>query len=220
MSKGTCHLAWWPECNLWKSHGLHGTTRNEPTPASCPLAFIHPHTHSHTINVKDIQVFSSFSKYQTYRKVYGLCFVLVYYNKDIDAGPGTMMRRKQSRTCLEEGTTLIPGLGWGSGSHRLIQWPVFSKEEGIGPLAFEFAVGSIGGQCNSPFPKEQEQQSPSGVQFRLPSQHTNSSSSISLPPACLLLSLPSLHHPLTRFPQCSAACWALCCLCASRLINS
>lgn len=34
------------------------------------------------------------------------------------------------------------------------QWLVCSKEEGMGGLALEFVVGSIDGQCDSPFPKE------------------------------------------------------------------
>lgn len=42
-------------------------------------------------------------------------------------------------------------------SQRLIQ-SVFSKAEGTGPLALVFVTGSIDGQCNSPFHKEQEQQ--------------------------------------------------------------
>lgn len=35
---------------------------------------------------------------------------------------------------------------------------LFSKEEGIGPLALVSVTGSIDGQRKSPFPKEQEQQ--------------------------------------------------------------
>lgn len=50
-------------------------------------------------------------------------------------------------------------------SQRLTQWSVFSKEEGIGPLALEFVTGSMDGQRNSPFPKEQEQQLVSGIEL-------------------------------------------------------
>lgn len=57
------------------------------------------------------------------------------------------------------GTTQLPGLACSSGSHSNSHKSVFSKEEGgMGPLALAFVTGSTGGQCNSPFPKEQEQQ--------------------------------------------------------------
>lgn len=57
------------------------------------------------------------------------------------------------------GTAQLPGLECSSGSHSNSHKSVFSKEEGgMGPLALAFVIVSIGGQCNSPFPKEQEQQ--------------------------------------------------------------
>lgn len=49
-------------------------------------------------------------------------------------------------------------------SQRLTQWSVFSKEEGIGPLALVSVAGSVDGQHESPFPKEQEQQLVSGIE--------------------------------------------------------
>lgn len=35
---------------------------------------------------------------------------------------------------------------------------LFSNEGVTGPLVLVFATGSVDGQCNSPFPMEQEQQ--------------------------------------------------------------
>lgn len=45
-------------------------------------------------------------------------------------------------------------------TQRLTQWSVFSREEGTEPLALMLVTDSIDGQCNLPFPKEQEQQQP------------------------------------------------------------
>ena len=65
-------------------------------------------------------------------------------------------------------------------------WSVFSKEEFIGPLAFALVLGTVDGQCNSPFPREQEQK-PSCLQFCLSTDCTN----------CLAsLAFLSLYHLL------------------------
>lgn len=61
----------------------------------------------------------------------------------------------------------------------------------------------IGGQWESPFPKEQEQQLPYHLLFRLASLHTNLSSSISPPPVCL----PFLSHHSSAYPLSTTPIW-------------
>lgn len=102
------------------------------------------------------------------------------------------VRRKCSGTwqlCLySKGTALLSEWGCSSWSQQITLWSVLLKEEVIGPLV-ALVPGSIDEQCNSPLPKEQEQQWPLQLLLHLPSKHTNYSAFL----------LPSFHHRLVYF---------------------
>lgn len=110
-----------------------------------------------------------------------------------------MTRSKHSRTCPARcglhsaGTALLPGLECSSGSHRDSYSGWFSQRKTHEPTSTCACYWAV----YFTFLTEQEEKPPSRLLFSLTSEHTNHSSSISLPPICSLLSLPSLHHLLT-----------------------